>query len=115
MFELAIAVGIIVALIVSAMVPPMSLLWISVGLGTLGALTGLPAGFVYHAKLWRALRDEGCSTEGMLLRPYRLHVKLSEERRDPVVLWFAVGAVGFGLTMLGAGGVLMAVVRLAAH
>ncbi|KIG11577.1 hypothetical protein DB30_03270 [Enhygromyxa salina] len=115
MFEIIIAIGIIVALVVSAMVPPMSLLWISVGLGTLGAVVGLPAGFVYHAKLWRALRAEGLETGGMWLRPHHLHGRLSEPRRGPVVLWFAIGAAGFGLTMLGAGGVLMAVVRLAAH
>ena len=115
MFEVAIAVIIVAALVVSAMVPAMSLLWISVGVGTLGAVLGLPAGFVYHAQLWKALRAEGHSTKGMWLRPHHLHVKLSDVRREPVVLWFAVGASGFGLTMLGAAGVLTAVMRLAAN
>ncbi|WP_146157352.1 hypothetical protein [Enhygromyxa salina] len=115
MFEIVIAIGIIVALLASAMIPPMSLLWLSVGVGTLGAGLGLPAGFVYHAKLWRALRAEGHATGDMWLRPHHLHVKLSDQRRSAVVVWFAVGAVGFGLTMLGAAGVLTAVVRLAAH
>jgi hypothetical protein len=114
-FEVVIAVGIIVALIASAMIPPISLLWISVGLGTLGAVLGLPAGLIYHAKLWRALRAEQHATAGMWLRPHHLHARLSEPRRGPVVLWFAVGAAGFGLTMLGAGGVLTAVIRLAAN
>jgi hypothetical protein len=114
-FEIVIAVLIVAALVVSAMVPAMSLLWISVGLGSLGAVLGLPAGLVYHAQLWKALRAEGHSTQGMWLRPHHLHVLLSDARRERVGLWFVIGASGFGLTMLGAGGVLTAIVRLAAN
>lgn len=113
MFEVIIAALIIAALLLAAMIPPMTLLWTGAILGTLGALFGLPAGFVYHAKLWRALQAEGLDTKGMWIRPHHLHRELSDARREPVVVLFAIGAAGFGLTMLGAVAVVSAIVRLA--
>ncbi|PRP92449.1 hypothetical protein ENSA5_48670 [Enhygromyxa salina] len=113
MFEAVIAAAIIVALIAAAMIPPLTLLWIGVGVGSLGVLLGMPAGFVYHGLLWRALRAEELGTEGMWLRPYRLHAKLSDPQREKVQAWFAAGALGFGLTMLGATAVVTGLVRLA--
>ena len=112
-FELIIAGLIITALLAAALIPPMSLLWAGAIVGTLGAAFGLPAGFVYHARLWRALRAEGLDTDGMWIRPHHLHRKLSDGRREPIVALFTVGAVGFGLTMLGAVAVVAAIVRLA--
>jgi hypothetical protein len=112
-FEVLIAAVIVVALVVAAMIPPMVLLWISVVIGSVGAALGLTSGFVYHARLWTALRVEGHGTKGMWLRPHHLHGKLSEPRRGPVQRWFWAGATGFGLTMLGSTGVLTAIVRLA--
>lgn len=114
MFEIVIAVAIVAALLLAAMIPPMTMLWAGVVLGSLGALLGLPAGFVYHARLWRALRAEGLATTGMWIRPHHLHRQLSDARRGPLQVWFAVGAAGFGLTVLGATGVVTAIVRLAA-
>lgn len=113
MFEVAIAVAIIAALLLGAMIPPMSLLWLGAALVGLGSVVGIPAGLVYHARLYQALRAESLDTAGMWLRPYELHKKLSEERQDPVLLWFAIGALGFVLTVTGAGAVLTALVRLA--
>lgn len=114
MFEVVIAALIVVALVLAAMIPPMTLLWIGVILGTLGALLGVPAGLVYHARLWKALRAEGHGTEGMWLRPHHLHAKVSEDRLAPIEAWFAAGVVGFAMTMLGAVGVVSGVVRFAA-
>lgn len=108
-----IAAAIVVALVLAAMIPPIALLWMSVVIGSLGAALGLTSGFVYHARLWQALRIEGHGTKGMWLRPHHLHGKLSDARRQPVQRWFWAGATGFGLTMLGSTGVLTAIVRLA--
>jgi hypothetical protein len=112
MFEAIVALLILAALLLAALVPPMPLLWVAASLGSLGGLLGVPAGLIYHAKLWRALRAEGQDTAGMWLRPHLLHDKLSEERRELVQRWFAVGVVGFMLTILGAVGVVTAVVRV---
>ncbi|MCA9579803.1 MAG: hypothetical protein KC668_30455 [Myxococcales bacterium] len=114
MFEVIIAAVIIAALLAAALIPPMTLLWAGAIVGTLGALVGVPAGFVYHARLWRALHAEDLDTEGMWLRPHHLHRKLSDARREPIVVLFAIGAAGFGLTILGAVAVVAAIVRLAA-
>ena len=57
-------------------------------------------------------RAENQDTEGFWLRPHALHDKLSEQRLRPIRAWFAIGVVGFGLTMLGGTGVATAVVRM---
>ena len=112
-FEAIIAVAIIVALILGAMIPAMTLVWLGFALVAIGALVGVPAGLVYHARLYQALKAEARPTKGMWLKPYELHDKLSEARRDPLLVLFAIGALGFGLTVLGAGALLTGLVRLA--
>ncbi len=112
MFEAAIALIIVLGLLATAALPATWLLWAGAGLGTLGASFGVPAGFVYHAQLWRALRRKGKSTEGFWLRPMRLHDQLSEPELAPIMRWFVVGAIGFVATIVGAIGVVLAVVRL---
>ncbi|MFV8754218.1 hypothetical protein ACNOYE_27050 [Nannocystaceae bacterium ST9] len=112
MFEAAIALMIVLALLASAALPPAWLLWVGVGLGTLGAGFGVPAGLVYHARLWRALRRHDKSTAGFWLNPMRLHDELPERELVGVRLWFAIGAIGFVATLLGALAVVVAVVRL---
>jgi hypothetical protein len=112
MFEAIIAALIIAALLLAAWVPALPLLWAGAAIGTLGAVVGVPAGLVYHARLWRALRAEGQTTAGMLLRPHHLHDKLSAERLRVVQIWFAVGVVGFVMTIAGALAVVVALVRL---
>lgn len=112
MFEAIVAALIIVALVLAALIPAMPLLWVGVVIGSVGALVGVPAGLIYHAKLWRALRAAGCETGGMWLRPHLLHDKLSAQPRAVVQRWFAVGVVGFMLTISGGIGVVTAVVRL---
>lgn len=115
MFEVLIAVAIIAVLVAAALIPAMTLLWSGVIVGSIGAVFGLLAGLIYHARLWQALRAERIEPTDMWLRPYRLHDKLSEARRGGVQTWFLIGASGFGLTMLGATGILTAIVRLAAN
>jgi hypothetical protein len=114
MFEAIVAVLIIASLVLAAVIPAMALLWLGAVIGTLGAVLGIPAGVVYHARLWRSLRAENHGTEGFWLRPHALHDKLSEQQLRPVQAWFAVGVVGFVLTMLGGLCVAIAIVRLLA-
>ena len=114
MIEAIVAALIVACLVLAAVIPAMTLLWLGAGIGTLGALIGLPAGVIYHARLWRSLRAEHHGTEGFWLRPHALHDKLSEPQLRPIRVWFAIGVVGFGLTMLGGTGVAIAIVRLLA-
>lgn len=114
MFEAIVATLIIVSLVLAAAIPATTLLWLGAAIGTIGALLGIPAGVVYHAKLWGSLQTAGHTTEGFWLRPQTLHDKLSETELRPVQIWFAIGVVGFALTMLGGLGVAMAVIRLLA-
>jgi hypothetical protein len=111
-FEAAIVVLIVLALVVAAAMPATWLLWIGAGLGTLGAVFGVPAGLVYHAQLWQALRRNDKSTAGIWLRPMRLHDQLPEHELRSIQVWFAIGAIGFVATIVGAIGVVVAVVRL---
>lgn len=114
MFEAIVAALIIATLVLAAVIPAMTLLWLGAGIGTLGALIGLPAGVIYHARLWRSLRADKHDTAGFWLRPHTLHDKLSKQQLRPIRVWFAIGVVGFGLTVLGGAGVATAFIRLLA-
>lgn len=113
-FEAAIALLIVIALLATAALPPTWLLWAGASIGSLGAGFGVPAGLVYHARLWQGLRRNGKSTVGIWLRPMQLHGELPESERQIVQRWFAIGALGFIATILGAVAVVVAVVRLLA-
>ncbi|MCA9682254.1 MAG: hypothetical protein KC457_08665 [Myxococcales bacterium] len=112
MFEALIAALIVGMLILAAWLPPMTILWCGVVLGSLGALIGVPAGLVYHGQLWRALRAGGHPTTGMWLRPHHMHHFLDEPTQARIKITFAIGAAGFVATLLGAVGVVTGVVRL---
>ncbi|MFO7564454.1 MAG: hypothetical protein R6X02_17540 [Enhygromyxa sp.] len=114
MFEALVAILIVACLVLAAVIPAMTLLWLGAAIGTIGALLGVPAGIVYHARLWRALRARGLGTEGFWLRPHTLHDKLSDAELRPVQLWFAIGVAGFVLTLAGGAGVGTAMIRLLA-
>jgi len=114
MFEVIIAALILASLIVAAVVPAGALLWLGVIVGSLGAIVGVPAGVVYHVKLWRSLQAAGQATDGFWLRPHRLHDRLADAQLGPIEAWFMVGVVGFVLTVSGGVGVVTAFVRLLA-
>jgi hypothetical protein len=114
MFEVVVAILILASLVLAAVIPAMTLLWLGAVIGTIGALLGVPAGVVYHARLWRSLRAEQQSTEGFWLRPHALHDKLSDEQQRPILAWFAAGVIGFVMTLIGGAGVATAVIRLLA-
>ncbi len=64
----------------------------------LGMGVGVPAGALYHVRLWRALRPAGAR---WWLNPTGLHGRLDTAARPAVLRWFRVGAAGFLLAMLG--------------
>lgn len=112
MFEALIALLIVIALLAAVGLPAAWLLWMGAALGTLGALVGIPAGLVYHAHLWRALRRDGKPTDGFWLNPMRLHDKLAAADLPLIQRWFAIGVFGFAATMLGGLAVAIALIRL---
>ena len=98
----------VVALVVAGLVAVPALVavvpWeVTFGLGValvaLGMLVGVPAGALYHVRLWRAVRPAAGS--GWWLHPTGLHARLEARDRRPVMRWFRVGAVGFVVAMLG--------------
>jgi len=80
-----------------------------------GFVVGVPTGFVYHVRLYRALHPRGALPRGWYWRPLRFNSLLSREERNGVMLWCYVGGFGFaiiclGLLLMGAG-VSMALIR----
>ncbi len=112
MFEAIVALLILVLLLLSAALPPASLVWAGAAIALLGAIVGVPAGLVYHARLWQGLQREGLGTKGFWLHPTRLHEQLSEAERRKIAAGFWVGVVGFVACLGGALLVLVGVVRI---
>ena len=80
-----------------------------------GFVLGVPAGFVYHVRLFRVLNPRGELPRGWFWRPLRFNELLGREERAGVMAWCYVGGLGFviicfGLLMMGAG-VAMALIR----
>lgn len=71
---------------------------VGVALIALGMGVGVPAGAMYHVKLWRALRPTGAR---WWLHPTGLHPRLAAAQRPSVMRWFKLGAVGFVLAIAG--------------
>lgn len=96
------AVGLLSGLaLVGPMLPPE---WVVAGGGVctiLGLLLGVPTGFWYHVRLRACLLRRAELPQRWWLRPVRLHERLEAAERPEVMLWFALGGAGFGLTILG--------------
>jgi hypothetical protein len=67
----------------------------------LGLLVGVPAGAYYHVQLYRALRPRKLVPRRWWLRPFALHVSLTDDERRRVLPWFYLGAFGFIASILG--------------
>jgi hypothetical protein len=97
----------VVALVLGALVAVPALFavvpWeVTFGLGValigLGMAIGVPAGAMYHVRLWRAVRPTGTR---WWLHPTGLHPHLGDGERPSVMRWFKLGAAGFVLAILG--------------
>jgi hypothetical protein len=67
----------------------------------IGCVLGLPAGVLYHLTLYRCLIKRGAVTRDFVWHPTRYHALLRADEARRVMPWFALGAFGFGLIILG--------------
>jgi hypothetical protein len=103
--ELALVLGVLVALIGSAALLSYAS-WVTVfGAGlscvALGLTLGVPTGVYYHVLLYRALQPRGQLTRLWWLHPVGRHHALAPTELVRVRRWFVAGAIGFGLCVLG--------------
>lgn len=67
----------------------------------LGMGFGVPMGFMYHVRLYRALRVRGPLVRRWWLHPSRLHDQLLPAERARVMRPFYAGAVGWVIAVAG--------------
>jgi hypothetical protein len=105
MLASAIAFGIVLAqFVATTFAAPMgSPVWLLLGLGSiaLGLLVSIPAAGLYHLRLHAALSRRGALDKGWIWHPTRLHARLLDDERPPVMWWFSVGVAGWSLALLG--------------
>jgi hypothetical protein len=66
-----------------------------------GFVGGVPAAFIYHLKLFRALRRNGDVPKRWWLAPMKHHEAAGDEARDSFAWAWRMGAVGFVVIVLG--------------
>ncbi|MFT3926815.1 MAG: hypothetical protein QM778_29995 [Myxococcales bacterium] len=84
-----------------AALPPLQLLYISLAVVGLGVLLGIPFGLLYHLRLRTELLRLGELPRRWYLEPTKLHARLGDAALARVYPAFMLGALGFGLIMLG--------------
>jgi len=103
--ELGVALALLVALVGGAALltyaPWDWLFGGGVMLAILGLALGVPTGFWYHVRLYRAVRPGGPVPRMWWLRPDRLHDRIAATARAHVMRPFYWGAVGFVLSIVG--------------
>jgi hypothetical protein len=76
-----------------------------------GFVIGLPAGTLYHLKLYRCLQLRGPVPRAFWLRPTSLHPELESAEWRGIAPWFVIGGTGFALIVLGCVIVLLGLLR----
>jgi hypothetical protein len=95
-------VGLLVLLGIAAFALTVEVLLIAgAGCVAVGFLLGLPAGTLYHLKLYRSLALRGPVPRSFWLRPTSLHARLEPGEWRAIAPWFVTGGTGFGLIVLG--------------
>lgn len=74
---------------------------IGVALIVLGMGIGVPAGAMYHWRLWQATVRGQPPAPRWWLKPTGLHERLRPSAKARVLRWFYVGALGFVIAVLG--------------
>jgi hypothetical protein len=77
----------------------------------IGFTVGLPAGTLYHLRLYRCLALRGPVPRSFWLRPTRLHSELEATEWRGIAPWFVIGGAGFGLIVLGCVIVMLGLIR----
>jgi uncharacterized membrane protein len=76
-----------------------------------GFAIGLPAGTLYHLKLYRCLAVRGPVPKSFWLRPTSLHAELEPTEWRGIAPWFLIGGAGFALIVLGCVIVMLGLLR----
>lgn len=76
-----------------------------------GFVIGLPAGTLYHVRLYRALARHGPVPRSFWLRPTALHAQLGHEEWRGIAPYFIAGGIGFALIVVGCAIMLLGVLR----
>jgi hypothetical protein len=76
-----------------------------------GFMLGVPAGTYYHVKLYRALAAHGGVPRGFFWHPTRYHASVPPNEWRNIVPWFAAGAIGFVLILVGCAIVMLGMLR----
>jgi hypothetical protein len=76
-----------------------------------GFAIGLPAGTLYHLKLYRCLAIRGPVPKSFWLRPTSLHQELEATEWRSIAPWFVIGGTGFALIVLGCVIVMLGLLR----
>lgn len=66
-----------------------------------GFVVGVPAGFLYHVQLYRALKPFQALPKGWVWRPIPLNKQLRPYDRIRVLPWCYVGGLGFFAIVIG--------------
>jgi hypothetical protein len=97
--------GIVAGLVAGLLALPAVVTWlpweVTFGIGlllvALGMAIGVPAGALYHVRLYRLVRPRGA----WWLRPTALHTQLADAERPRVMSAFKIGAAGFIIAIIG--------------
>ena len=105
MAELAIVLGPLLLLLgfalVAMLVPLPIIAGAALSLMAIGLLVGVPSGLYYHVLLRRALLRRGALPRGWYWNPQQHHEDVAPGVVRTLMPWFVVGALGFGLIVLG--------------
>jgi hypothetical protein len=105
MIEIGVAFGILGALVGAAALLARAawetLFVVGLGLMGLGMVVGVPAGWLYHVRLYQALAARDALSRWWWLHPTALHRALGAPDRPRVMRWFYIGALGFCAAVLG--------------
>ena len=76
-----------------------------------GFAIGLPAGALYHLKLYRCVALRGPVPRSFWLRPTSMHPDLDAAEWRDIAPWFVLGGTGFALIVLGCVIVMLGLLR----
>ena len=82
-------------------VPPIPLMIVGGVLTFFGLIGGVGGGVLYHLRLWEQLRQLDDPPSDWLLHPTRTHDLIAADRWPRIRPWYYLGAVGFGVIVLG--------------